>query len=116
MSAQRTIASEARLSGIGLHSREPCSRVLKPAPPDAGLVFVRVDLAGRPSIRAHPSRLCQRMRRTALAQDEVEVHTTEHFLAACQGLGVDNLVIELDAVELPGLDGSAAEFVAALRA
>ena len=115
MSAQRTIASEARLSGIGLHSGEPCSLVLKPAPPDSGLVFVRVDLPGRPSIRAHPSRLCQRMRRTALAQGEVEVHTTEHCLAPCQGLGLDNLSVELDAVELPGLDGSAIDFVTALR-
>jgi UDP-3-O-[3-hydroxymyristoyl] N-acetylglucosamine deacetylase/3-hydroxyacyl-[acyl-carrier-protein] dehydratase len=80
---------------------------------------VRTDLPGSPAIVAHPSRLCQRMRRTALAETvngvEVEVHTTEHCLAACFGVGVDNLRIELDAVELPGMDGSAIDFVTCLR-
>jgi UDP-3-O-[3-hydroxymyristoyl] N-acetylglucosamine deacetylase/3-hydroxyacyl-[acyl-carrier-protein] dehydratase len=120
MSAQRTIAREARISGIGLHSGSHCNVVLKPAPPHAGMVFVRADLPGRPAITAHPSKLCQRMRRTALAETvngaDVEVHTTEHFLAACYGLGIDNLSIELDAVEFPGLDGSAREFGESLRA
>jgi UDP-3-O-[3-hydroxymyristoyl] N-acetylglucosamine deacetylase / 3-hydroxyacyl-[acyl-carrier-protein] dehydratase len=119
MSAQRTIAQSAQVSGIGLHSGETCNVTFKPAPPDTGMVFVRVDLPGKPSIKAHPSRLCQRMRRTALAQmvgeQEVEVHTTEHFLAACVGLGLDNLFIEMDAVEFPGLDGSALNFAACLR-
>ncbi|MDQ3124984.1 MAG: UDP-3-O-acyl-N-acetylglucosamine deacetylase [Pseudomonadota bacterium] len=120
MGSQRTIVREARVGGIGLHSGEPCNITFKPAPPDTGMVFVRTDLPGRPGLRAHPARLCQRMRRTALFEkidgQEVEVHTTEHFLAAATGLGIDNLFIELDAVELPGLDGSAAEFGAALRA
>ncbi len=116
MSAQRTIAGEARLSGIGLHSGETCNLVLQPAPPNTGLVFVRTDLPDSPPIQAHPSRLCQRMRRTALAQGDVEVHTTEHFLAACHGLGIDNLRIGMDAVEFPGLDGSAIDFVTALKA
>jgi UDP-3-O-[3-hydroxymyristoyl] N-acetylglucosamine deacetylase/3-hydroxyacyl-[acyl-carrier-protein] dehydratase len=120
VSAQRTIAKETTLSGIGLHSGEHVNVRFKPAQPDTGMRFVRVDLPGRPAITAHPSRLCQRMRRTALAMVvdgvEVEVHTTEHFLAACTGLGLDNIVVELDAVELPGLDGSAAEFASCLRA
>jgi UDP-3-O-[3-hydroxymyristoyl] N-acetylglucosamine deacetylase/3-hydroxyacyl-[acyl-carrier-protein] dehydratase len=120
VAAQRTIAREGRVSGIGLHSGEHASAVFKPAPPDTGMTFVRVDLPGSPAIVAHPSRLCLRMRRSALATvvdgREVEVHTTEHLLAACQGLGIDNLRIELDAVELPGLDGSAKDFVDCLRA
>ncbi len=120
MSAQRTIAREATLTGIGLHSGETVNVRFKPAQPDTGMRFVRVDLPGRPAITAHPSHLCQRMRRTALAMTvdgiDVEVHTTEHFLAACTGLGLDNLVVELDAVELPGLDGSAVEFTNCLRA
>lgn len=119
MSAQRTIARPASVTGIGLHSGETCNVTFKPAPPDTGMRFVRTDLPGSPGITAHPSRLCQRMRRTALAETvgevEVEVHTTEHFLAACVGLGIDNLVIELDAVELPGLDGSALDFASSLR-
>ncbi len=119
-SQQRTIAREATVSGVGLHSGEPCRLVFHPAQPDTGMVFVRTDLPGSPAITAHPSRLCQRMRRTAIAAAvdgvEVEVHTTEHLLAACQGLGIDNLRVELDAVELPGLDGSAKDFSDALRA
>ena len=109
MSAQRTIAKDARASGLGLHSGERCDVTFKPAPPDTGMTFVRVDLPGAPAIVAHPSKLCQRMRRTALAAvvdgHEVEVHTTEHFLAACHGLGIDNVRVELNAVEFPGLDG-----------
>ena len=119
MSAQRTIARPVSFTGIGLHSGEACTITCRPAPPDTGKVFVRSDLPGNPAITAHPSRLCQRMRRTALAatvgEAEVEVHTTEHFLAACTGLGIDNLVVELTAVELPGLDGSAVEFAKGLK-
>lgn len=119
MSGQRTIARPATFTGIGLHSGEACTVTCRPAPPDTGMVFVRTDLPKSPSITAHPSRLCQRMRRTALAATvdgvEVEVHTTEHFLAACTGLGLDNLIVELTAVELPGLDGSAVEFAKGLK-
>lgn len=119
MSAQRTIARPTRIQGIGLHSGEPCTITCKPAPLGTGMVFVRTDLPGQPSLRAHPSLLCQRMRRSALAATvggtEVEVHTPEHFLAACAGLGLDNLFIELDAVEFPGLDGSALPFAESLR-
>ncbi|TVR42736.1 MAG: UDP-3-O-[3-hydroxymyristoyl] N-acetylglucosamine deacetylase [Planctomycetota bacterium] len=114
MTAQRTIAQEGRVEGAGLHSGEYVHVVFKPAPADTGMVFVRTDLPGSPSIRAHPDRLCQRMRRTAMAQGEVEVHTTEHFLSAAYGLGIDNLIIEIDGVELPGLDGSALEFAKCL--
>ena len=117
--SQRTIAAVASVEGIGLHSGEPCRVTFRPAPPDAGISFVRVDLAGAPAIRSHPDRLCQRQRRTAMAATvdgvEVEIHTPEHLLAACQGLALDNLVVELDTVELPGLDGSAKDFVACLR-
>ena len=119
MSVQRTIAREASVTGIGLHSGETCTLTFKPAPADTGMVFVRADLPGKPAIASHPDRLCQRQRRTALAQVidgvEVEVHTTEHFLAACQGLGIDNLLVELTAVEFPGLDGSAKDFADCLR-
>jgi UDP-3-O-[3-hydroxymyristoyl] N-acetylglucosamine deacetylase/3-hydroxyacyl-[acyl-carrier-protein] dehydratase len=116
MSSQRTIASEAHLAGAGLHSGEPVRLTFRPAEPDTGLVFVRTDLPDRPSLRAHPDRLVHRPRRTAMAEGEIEVHTTEHLLAATTGLGIDNLVIELDAQELPACDGSAKEFVEVLRA
>lgn len=115
MTVQRTIAQEATVSGIGLHSGEPCTVTFIPAAPDSGIVFVRTDLPGSPSVQSHPDHLCQRMRRTALAVGEVEVHTCEHFLAAATGLGIDNLRVELTAVEFPGLDGSARDFVTCLR-
>ena len=118
-SDQRTIAREVSVSGIGLHSGEPCTATFRPAPADHGIVFVRTDLPGEPRLRSHPSLLCQRQRRTALATTvagiEVEVHTCEHLLSACQGLSIDNLEVRLTAVELPGMDGSANDFVAALR-
>lgn len=115
MSAQRSIERAVSVSGIGLHSGETCNVTFKPAPVNTGIVFVRTDLPGKPCINARPEYLCQRMRRTALAMDEIEVHTTEHFLAAASGLGIDNLFVEIDAVELPGLDGCAAEFGNLLR-
>lgn len=119
MAAQRTIAKPATISGVGLHSGEPCRLTVRPAAPDSGVVFIRGDLPGRPSLRAHGDLLCQRQRRTALArrtaEGEVEVHTPEHFLAAATGLGLDNLEVELDAVEFPGLDGSAKDFADLLR-
>lgn len=119
MTAQRTIAREASVEGIGLHSGAPCRLTVKPAAANTGVVFVRTDLPGSPGLRAHGDLLCQRMRRTALATKvdgvEVEVHTPEHFLAAATGLGVDNVRVELSAVEFPGLDGSAVDFGTLLR-
>ncbi|MCS6969807.1 MAG: UDP-3-O-acyl-N-acetylglucosamine deacetylase [Planctomycetota bacterium] len=111
MSVQRTIGTDVSISGIGLHSGEPCTVTCRPAPPDHGIVFVRTDLPGQPCVLAHPEHLCQRQRRTALAVGAVEIHTCEHFLAAAYGLGIDNLRVELTATELPGLDGSAKPFV-----
>ena len=115
MAVQRTIGHEVSLTGIGLHSGETTNVTCKPAPPDTGIKFIRVDLEKRPSVTAGPQYLCQRARRTALAKGDVEIHTPEHFLAAVTGLGVDNLLVEMDNVEFPGMDGSAIEFVEALR-
>lgn len=115
MSSQRTIGGEGLLEGIGLHTGETVRVVLKPAPVDTGVVFVRTDLPGAPRVQGSPDFLCKRMRRTALADGEVEIHTTEHFMAAARGLGIDNIIVEMDAMEMPGLDGSARDFVTCLR-
>ena len=88
--------------------------VLKPGSEDQGIVFVRTDLPGSPSVRAELASIVRHPRRTALKRGEAEVHTVEHLLAAATGLGVDNLTVELDAAELPAADGSARPFAEAI--
>jgi UDP-3-O-[3-hydroxymyristoyl] N-acetylglucosamine deacetylase/3-hydroxyacyl-[acyl-carrier-protein] dehydratase len=101
--------------GIGLHTGAATTVRVGPAPADAGVVFVRTDLPGRPRIPASVDRVVDRGRRTALAEGTAEVHTVEHFLAACHGMQVDDLVVEIDGVELPGMDGSALPFAEMLK-
>lgn len=115
MRPQRTVQTTAEVRGVGLHTGAPTTLRVGPAPADAGVVFVRTDLPGRPAIPADPLHLVDRGRRTALAEGAAEVHTIEHLLAACHGLSVDNLRVEIDGVEVPGMDGSALPFVEALR-
>jgi UDP-3-O-[3-hydroxymyristoyl] N-acetylglucosamine deacetylase/3-hydroxyacyl-[acyl-carrier-protein] dehydratase len=113
--AQRTVRSQAEVRGVGLHTGAETTVRVGPGPADSGVVFVRTDLPGRPRIPADPLHLVDRGRRTALAEGAAEVHTVEHLLAACHGLGVDDLVVEMDGVEVPGMDGSALPFVEMLR-
>ncbi len=91
----------------------------RPAPPHHGVRFVRTDLPGNPEVRAsveHIIDLSRSPRRTSVGIDGVEVHTIEHLMAALWGVGVDNIIVELDGLEIPGLDGSAVPFVKALKA
>ena len=111
---QQTIATNVTLSGIGLHSGQEVTLNLYPAPADHGIVFVRSDLPARPRIAATIANLHQRMRCTALVADNAEVHTTEHLLATCLAMGIDNMLIEIDGPEVPGMDGSALLFYQAL--
>jgi UDP-3-O-[3-hydroxymyristoyl] N-acetylglucosamine deacetylase / 3-hydroxyacyl-[acyl-carrier-protein] dehydratase len=114
---QRSIQREGEVVGVGLHSGAQTRVRLKPAPAGAGVAFVRVDLPGKPRIPADHRHLGRRPRCTALAgEGGAEVHTVEHLLACCTGLGVDNLVVEIDGPECPGLDGSAREFLALIDA
>jgi len=115
---QRTLRRAARFEGIGLHTGAPCTLHLLPAPPGSGLRFVRTDLPDRPSIPVRPesaSVKSRRLRRTVLAAGGAEVHTVEHVLAAVSGLALDNLVLEMSALEAPEpADGSARALVARL--
>ncbi len=114
MEFQKTIKSQAGVKGIGLHSGKQVSAVFKPSMPDTGINFVRVDLPNKPIIKAHISKLVdltKSPRRTTVGQDEAEVQTIEHFMAALAGLGIDNIIVEIDADEMPGLDGSAQDYV-----
>lgn len=116
---QRTIAKEMSLNGIGIHTGLPVSVRVLPAPADAGILFVRTDLPHRPSIPVKAAQMVdvdKSVRRTTLSKDGVEVQTVEHFMAALWGVGIDNAYVEITAAELPGLDGSAIQFVEQLKA
>lgn len=113
MDRQHTIASPAVCAGVGVHSGLRARMVVRPAAPDAGIVFVRGDEKDRDArIRAHAGFVSTTNLGTTLRNDAgVEVATVEHFMAACAGLEIDNLVVEVDGPELPILDGSSAPFV-----
>ena len=113
--SQRTLARPVSYQGVGLHTGAPCRVEFRPAPPGSGLKFVRLDLPGQPEIPVNPRHAradMDQMRRTILKNGQAEVHTVEHILAAAAGLGIDNLVIALDAQEPPEPpDGSASPYV-----
>ncbi|MCE9591793.1 MAG: UDP-3-O-acyl-N-acetylglucosamine deacetylase [Planctomycetes bacterium] len=111
---QTTIAAPVSLSGLGLFSGTPVTVTFKPAQPNHGIVFVRTDLNNKP-VPALVQHVLKRARRTALRNGDALIETCEHCLSACSGLGVDNLVIEISAAELPGLDGSSLPYVEAIR-
>lgn len=119
MTRQRTIGRAVTLSGVGLQTGKAVTMTLKPSPEGSGINFIRTDLANRPllnlqSFDLSPS-LLNFSRRTTLGAGPLQVQTTEHLLAALSGLSIDNIVIELDNEELPGLDGSAKDFVVLIR-
>jgi len=115
LSRQRTIQSEAVLSGRGLFTGFPVTLRFKPAPPGTGIAFVRTDQPEPVWIAAHVENLTKRARRTSLRNGSASIETVEHCLAAACGLGIDNLVVELDNAEVPAMDGSAQPFVDALK-
>lgn len=112
---QKTIKNEVSVSGIGLHTGCETNITFKPAPVGTGIVFRRVDLAEVVEIPALIDYVDSVARGTILSKDGVRVHTTEHVLAAIAGLGIDNIIVELDAEEPPVLDGSSIGFVEVLN-
>lgn len=118
MEQQRTIAKSVTLSGIGLHTNKNINLVIKPAGINQGIKFKRVDLKGEPEIPAHISYtldLKKSLRRTSIGKDGIEVHTIEHLMACFAALKIDNVIVEIDGEEVPGLDGSALPFLEALE-
>jgi len=117
MLRQRTVKALVRTQGVGLHSGQRVELTLRPAPPDTGIVFRRVDLPVPVDIRVAASRVTDtRMASTLSAADSgegasVKVATVEHLMSALAGLGIDNLIIDVTAPEIPILDGSAGSFV-----
>lgn len=109
--AQTTLARSVSYSGIGLHAAEEVHMVMCPAAANTGIVFIRTDLPGRPSVKAHLSNVTNTMRATTLEDGEAKVFTVEHVLSALNGLQIDNCIIEMDSAEPPVADGSSLNFV-----
>jgi len=111
MMKQRTIAAPVKTVGIGLHSGLKVTIVIKPAPVNSGVQFVRVDTPEHSIVPATALAVCDTRLASVIQKDGVRVSTVEHLLSACAGLGLDNLLIELDGEEVPIMDGSAASFL-----
>ncbi len=104
---QRTIAEEVSYNGVGLHTGSLTTVTFKPAPADSGIVFYRTDLDSSPAIPALVNNVVDVSRGTTIGIGDVKIHTIEHAMSSLAGLGIDNLVIEVDADEIPVGDGSA---------
>lgn len=115
MLKQRTLKTVTRAVGVGLHSGQRVELTLRPAPPDHGIVFRRVDLPRPVEIPVRATSVSDTRMASTLAQGDVRVLTVEHLMSACSGLGLDNLLIDITAEEVPILDGSAASFVYLLQ-
>jgi len=112
---QRTLKSLTHAVGVGLHSGQRVELTLRPAQPDTGIVFRRVDLPEPVDIVASAMAVSDTRLASTLANGDVKVHTVEHLMSACAGLGVDNMYVDISAEEVPILDGSAASFVYLLQ-
>jgi UDP-3-O-[3-hydroxymyristoyl] N-acetylglucosamine deacetylase/3-hydroxyacyl-[acyl-carrier-protein] dehydratase len=115
MVKQKTIKTEISLTGVGLHTGREVKMTFKPAPVNNGFTFVRVDLEGHPVIEADANYVVNTQRGTNLEKLGVKIQTPEHVLAALMGSDLDNVIIELDASELPIMDGSSKFFVEAIE-
>lgn len=119
MIQQRTLHSLTRAVGVGLHSGQRVELTLRPAPPDTGIVFRRVDLPQPVEIPIRPEAVCDTRMATTLSPGgdpgAPKVNTVEHLMSACAGLGLDNLYVDITAEEVPILDGSASSFIFLLQ-
>ena len=115
MLKQRTIGTLTRTTGVGLHSGTKVELTLRPAAPDTGIVFRRVDLPQPVEIAASALAVGDTRLASTLQTGEVKVSTVEHLMSACCGLGIDNLHVDVSAEEIPIMDGSAGTFVFLLR-
>jgi UDP-3-O-[3-hydroxymyristoyl] N-acetylglucosamine deacetylase len=115
MLKQRTLKNSIRATGVGLHTGKKVLMVLRPAPADSGIRFIRTDLDVPAVIPARAENVGETTLGTTLEQDGVKVSTIEHLLSALAGLGIDNAIIELSTGEVPIMDGSAGPFVFLLQ-
>ena len=115
MLQQRTIKTLTRAVGVGLHSGQRVELTLRPAQPDTGIVFRRVDLPEPVDIPISAQAVVDTRMASTIGVGSAKVHTIEHLMSACAGLGIDNLYIDITAEEVPILDGSSASFVFLLQ-
>lgn len=115
MFLQRTIKNEIACKSVGLHSGRKIEMVIRPAGVDEGIVFVRTDLPARNKIKADVHNVVDTTLATTIGSNGVTVSTVEHLMSAFSGMGVDNALVEIDASELPIMDGSAQPFVELLK-
>jgi UDP-3-O-[3-hydroxymyristoyl] N-acetylglucosamine deacetylase len=111
MLRQRTLKSIVSATGVGLHTGQKVRMSLRPAQPDTGIVFHRLDLPGAVAIPARADLVGETRLCSCLVSGEVKIYTVEHLMSALAGLGVDNCYVDLDGPEVPIMDGSAAPFV-----
>lgn len=115
MLQQRTIKTLTRAVGVGLHSGQRVELTLRPAAPDTGIVFRRVDLPEPVDIPIRADSVVDTRMASTIGVGGVKVHTVEHLMSACAGLGLDNLYVDITAEEVPILDGSSSSFVFLLQ-
>src|SRR5574344_2832977 len=115
MLQQRTIKTISRAVGVGLHSGQRVELTLRPAQPDTGIVFRRVDLPEPVDIPVSAEAVVDTRMASTIGVGGAKVHTVEHLMSACAGLGLDNLYVDITAEEVPILDGSSASFVFLLQ-
>ena len=115
MEHQQTIKNEVSISGVGLHTGNKVTLNFKPAPVNHGVSFKRIDIESQPIIEASASYVTETERSTTICKNGVKIQTPEHLLAACAGLKIDNILIEINAEELPILDGSSIEYIKCLK-
>ncbi len=115
MLAQRTLKTLTRAVGVGLHSGQRVELTLRPAQPDTGIVFRRVDLPEPVDIPISALAVTDTRMASTISSGGAKVHTVEHLMSACAGLGIDNLYVDITAEEVPILDGSASSFVFLLQ-
>jgi UDP-3-O-[3-hydroxymyristoyl] N-acetylglucosamine deacetylase / 3-hydroxyacyl-[acyl-carrier-protein] dehydratase len=112
---QHTLATAITINGVGIHTGQNVQMTLKPAEPNTGIVFKRVDLPGEPTVKADVDNVVDTTRSTTIEANGARVSTIEHLMAALVGNQVDNALIEINAVEVPILDGSSEPFIEAIQ-
>jgi len=115
MDSQRTVKRQSTYSGIGLHTGNITSVTFRPAPPNSGIRFVRSDLPGNPGVEANIKNVVSVARGTTLGNGNFQIQTVEHIMATLCGLGIDNIIVEVNADEPPVADGSGLAFVETLE-